>query len=95
MAFVTLGDHRGARVKAQLIGKKAKSVADVLDREGATAVGGGLIDDPQDSPEKRGDRDGMGPEGGVPTCSGPTTARAQTLSEGGACGWTTRAGAVR
>ena len=57
MAFVTLGDHRGARVKAQLIGKKAKSVADVLDREGGDCgrVVLGLIGmTPQDRPGKGG-----------------------------------------
>jgi hypothetical protein len=57
MVFVTLGDHRGTRVKCQLIGKKAKAAADVLDREGAdgsrTVVG--LIGmTPQDRPGKGG-----------------------------------------
>ena len=57
MVFVTLGDHRGTRVKCQLIGKKAKAAADVLDREGAdgsrTVIG--LIGmTPQDRPGKGG-----------------------------------------
>ena len=57
MAFVTLGDHRGARVRAQLIGKKAKSLADVLDREGGECgrVVLGLCGmTPQDKPGKGG-----------------------------------------
>ena len=57
MAFVTLGDHRGARVRAQLIGKKAKSLAEVLDREGGECgrVVLGLCGmTPQDKPGKGG-----------------------------------------
>ena len=57
MAFVTLGDHRGARVRAQLIGKKAKSLADALDREEGECgrVVLGLIGmTPQDRPGKGG-----------------------------------------
>ena len=56
MAFVTLGDL-AARVRAQLIGKKAKSLADALDREEGECgrVVLGLIGmTPQDRPGKGG-----------------------------------------
>ena len=41
MLFLTLADHTGTRVKAQLIGKKARACASALDGGGGEGGGGG------------------------------------------------------
>ena len=41
MLFITLGDHTGARIRAQLIGRPAKRAAAALDAERGGGRGGG------------------------------------------------------
>ena len=40
MVFLTLADHTGKRVKAQLLGEKAKKCAETLDRVESQSIGG-------------------------------------------------------